>query len=90
MRACRNAIEFNSIPSLRRLIPNGYDGLKLYVKIGVPNASSVDVEACRKVFPYGQATFEARRRTLRVLSCALHVPGCAKLRQARQTAVQRI
>lgn len=57
-RACRNAIEFNSLPALRTLIPGGYENLKLKVKIGVPQPDTVDVEALRKVFPYGTAYFE--------------------------------
>ena len=36
VRACRNAIEFNSIPSINRLVPSGYDGLKLDVILAVP------------------------------------------------------
>eukprot|EP00884_Botryococcus_braunii_P014164 jgi/Botrbrau1/22749/Bobra.0132s0082.1 len=58
VRACRNAIEFNSIPSIRRLVPGGYNNLRLKVKIGVPHPEEVDVEEVRKVFPYGQAFFE--------------------------------
>lgn len=53
VRACRNAIEFNSLPAIRKLVPNGYDGLKLGVKIGVPDPDTVDVEAVKAVFPYG-------------------------------------
>lgn len=36
MRACRNAIEFNSIPSIRQIVPGGYDNMQLRVKIGCP------------------------------------------------------
>ena len=39
-RACRNAIEFNSIPSVSRLVPGGYDNLLLHIKIGVPHPAS--------------------------------------------------
>lgn len=39
-RACRNAIEFNSLPAIKQLVPNGYDGLLLHVKIGVPKPVS--------------------------------------------------
>lgn len=53
MRACRNAIEFNSFPSARMLIPGGYDNMRLHVKIGVPNPGSVDTAALASVFPYG-------------------------------------
>ena len=53
VRAARNAIEFNSIPSIRRLVPGGYDNLMLHVKIGVPHPERVDEEQVKKVFPYG-------------------------------------
>ncbi|KAK9805199.1 hypothetical protein WJX72_005433 [[Myrmecia] bisecta] len=58
VRACRNAIEFNSIPSIKKLVPNGYDGLKLRVKVGTPYPEKVDLEQARRVFPYGQVAFE--------------------------------
>lgn len=35
-RACRNAIEFNSLPSMNELIPGGKANMKLHVKIGTP------------------------------------------------------
>ena len=55
VRAARNAIEFNSIPSIRKLVPNGYEGMKLAVDIAVPEAyhGAVDEDAVRAVFPYG-------------------------------------
>ena len=60
VRACRNAIEFNSIPSIQRLVPDGYDGLKLWVVLAVPPAyqSSLDLTQVAQVFPYGQTKFE--------------------------------
>lgn len=36
-RACRNAIEFNSLPSMGKLIPGGYAAMRLHIKIGVPH-----------------------------------------------------
>ena len=36
MRACRSAIEFNSIPCVEQLVPGGRNGLKLMVKVGTP------------------------------------------------------
>ena len=55
VRAARNAIEFNSIPSIRALVPNGYDGMKLAVDLAVPEAyhEHIDVDAVEAVFPYG-------------------------------------
>ena len=54
VRACRNAIEFNSIPSIQRLVPGGYEALKLHVILAVPPQyqSTLDLEPVRAVFPY--------------------------------------
>jgi uncharacterized protein (TIGR02058 family) len=55
VRACRNAIEFNSIPSIRDIVPGGYDAMKLHIQLGVPEkmVASVDLQKVRDVFPYG-------------------------------------
>ena len=55
VRAARNAIEFNSIPSIRKIVPNGYEGMKLAVDVAVPEAyhEHIDVDAVEAVFPYG-------------------------------------
>jgi len=60
IRACRNAIEFNSIPSINRLVPGGYDNLKLDVLLAVPPKyqSSLDIEQVAQVFPYGSVRFQ--------------------------------
>jgi uncharacterized protein (TIGR02058 family) len=60
VRACRNAIEFNSIPSINRLVPNGYDGLKLDVTLAIPPKyrDSVDLDKVQAVFPYGSIRFQ--------------------------------
>lgn len=59
VRACRNSIEFNSIPSVGRLVPGGYDGLKLSVILGVPQEyqDGLNLEEVKKVFPYGKVEF---------------------------------
>lgn len=59
VRACRNAIEFNSIPSVAKLVPGGYDGLKLSVILGVPQEyqEGLDLNQVKQVFPYGQVEF---------------------------------
>ena len=54
VRACRNAIEFNSIPSIRQIVPGGYDNMKLHIQIGVPKGAELDMDKIRRVFPYGQ------------------------------------
>lgn len=59
VRACRNAIEFNSIPSINRLVPGGYDALKLDVILAVPPKyqDNLDLDAVSAVFPYGDCKF---------------------------------
>jgi uncharacterized protein (TIGR02058 family) len=59
VRACRNAIEFNSIPSINKLVPGGYDALKLDVLLAVPPKyqSTLDLEKVKDVFPYGATKF---------------------------------
>jgi uncharacterized protein (TIGR02058 family) len=60
VRACRNSIEFNSIPSVNRLVPGGYDALKLDVLLAVPPKyrDSLDLEKVQEVFPYGSVRFQ--------------------------------
>jgi uncharacterized protein (TIGR02058 family) len=60
VRACRNAIEFNSIPSIQQLVPNGYDGLKLDVILAVPSKYRPQLELTQvaQVFPYGSVRFQ--------------------------------
>ena len=55
IRACRNAIEFNSIPSIRKLVPGGYENMKVKVILGVPEEykDGLDFEEVLNVFPYG-------------------------------------
>jgi uncharacterized protein (TIGR02058 family) len=60
VRACRNAIEFNSIPSIQRLVPGGYDALKLDVVLAVPAKyrTSLNLDQVQTVFPYGSVRFQ--------------------------------
>lgn len=59
VRACRNAIEFNSIPSVNKLVPGGYDALKLFVILAIPpKYQEIDLDQVAKVFPYGDVKFE--------------------------------
>ena len=55
VRACRNAIEFNSIPSIPKIVPGGYEGMKLKIDIALPEKyhSGLDWQQIRNVFPYG-------------------------------------
>ena len=54
VRACRNAIEFNSVPSVRAVVPGGYAKMKIHVQLGVPENAKVDAGRVREVFPYGE------------------------------------
>ena len=60
VRACRNAIEFNSLPRIGKLVPGGYEGMKLHVQLGVPQAymDAIDEEAVKAVFPYGDCRID--------------------------------
>jgi uncharacterized protein (TIGR02058 family) len=60
VRACRNAIEFNSIPSVQKLVPNGYQGLKLDVILAVPGEyrDGLDLQQVSQVFPYGSIRYQ--------------------------------
>lgn len=53
VRACRNAIEFNSLPAMRDLVPGGRDKMVLKIKVAVPAPETVDVAEIVEVFPYG-------------------------------------
>jgi uncharacterized protein (TIGR02058 family) len=53
-RAARNAIEFNSIPCIKDIVPGGKENMLLRVQIAVPSPETVDHESIRKVFPYGK------------------------------------
>jgi uncharacterized protein (TIGR02058 family) len=56
-RACRNAVEFNSLPVLARLCEGGdLEKMLVRVKLGVPEPflHDVDVSAVKRVFPYGE------------------------------------
>jgi len=54
VRACKDAISFNSLPAISDLIPGGYGGMKLHVLVAAPiDEYPVDVDEVKKVFPYG-------------------------------------
>ena len=48
VRACRNAIEFNSIPCIAEVVPGGRPNMKIKIKLGVP-AEVLDKVAERKI-----------------------------------------
>jgi len=58
VRACRNAIEFNSL-SIQNIIPGGYSSMKLNVILAVPvkYQDGLDLSKVSEVFPYGDIKF---------------------------------
>ena len=63
VRACKDAISFNSIPSISDIVPGGRPTMKLRVQLAVPfveddagqrRQPALDLEAVSDVFPYGQ------------------------------------
>ena len=58
VRACRNAIEFNSV-RITKIIPGGYDALKLDILLGVPQKyqDGLDLSQVETVFPFGKVRF---------------------------------
>lgn len=58
VRACKDAISFNSIPSLGKLVPAG-SAVVLRIQLAVPFDSAgqppeIDLDAVRECFPYGR------------------------------------
>ena len=58
VRACKDAISFNSIPSLGRLVPDGSPPV-LRIQLAVPfddcdQQPRVDFDEVRALFPYGR------------------------------------
>ena len=62
VRAIKDAISFNSIPSLDALVPGGRENIVLRVQLAVPFtvgknmepvAPEIDLDVVRAVFPYG-------------------------------------
>lgn len=62
VRAVQNAIHHNSMPGLRAVLPeHRLENMKVRVKLAVPaDADQLDVEAVKRVLPYGQVTVEVR------------------------------
>jgi len=83
VRACKDAISFNSIPSIQRLVPGGRDAMKLRVQLAVPydddgaTAPAIDLSQCEAVFPYGTVLpIELQRGGARFASgCAVPALG---------------
>jgi uncharacterized protein (TIGR02058 family) len=59
VRACKDAISWNSIPSLERLVPGGNDGVKIRLQLAVPFEAGgakpppIDMSQIEACFAYG-------------------------------------
>lgn len=59
IRACKDAISFNSVPNLETLVPGGRDGIILRIQLAVPfsgeppQVPKIDLVAIESIFPYG-------------------------------------
>ncbi|MFS8630386.1 MAG: Lin0512 family protein [Bacillales bacterium] len=60
VRAVKNAIHYNSMPGIRSVLPgNSLDNMKVNIKLAVPcDKDKLDMEAVKKVIPYGTVTVE--------------------------------
>ena len=60
VRAIKDAISWNSIPSLERLVPGGNGGVKLHLQLAVPFEADgkkpphIDMEEIEACFAYGR------------------------------------
>uniref|UniRef100_A0A7S0BU41 Uncharacterized protein n=1 Tax=Rhodosorus marinus TaxID=101924 RepID=A0A7S0BU41_9RHOD len=63
VRACKDAMAFNSLPGLRKVLPNG-DLNKMVVKVtlGVPDGyiGQIDLDQVRAVFPYSSVNVDLK------------------------------
>ena len=48
VRACRNAFTALIDPSIRQIVPGGYDNMSFHIQIGVPKGAVLDLEKIRQ------------------------------------------
>jgi len=76
VRACKDAMAFNSLPGLTKVLPNG-DLNKMVVKVtlGVPNEfiGKINLDEVRAVFPYGSVLVDLKPGGLTV-SAGIFLP----------------
>ena len=91
VRACRNAIEFNSIPSITAIIPGGYADMALRVTLAIPSAlaSSLDLDRVKAVFPYGRKEIVVTVSALAALSKTAFYPLTCAFLQLRDPIARR-
>lgn len=59
-RAVENAIHYNSMPGMVKILPNGdLNKMKVNVKLAIPeDLDKLDTEKIKKLIPYGTVTVE--------------------------------
>lgn len=59
-RAVKDAIHYNSLPGIRKIIPGGdINNMRVHVKLALPtDLDKLDEEKIKKLLPYGQVTVE--------------------------------
>lgn len=76
VRAVRNAIEFNSLPAFKRLLPSkDLNDMRIVVKLGVPDGfvEGVEKESVKKALPFGDVQVEVVTGGLAV-SSGINIP----------------
>jgi len=59
-RAVKDAIHYNSMPGMRKILPDGdINNMKVNVKLAIPkDLEELDKEMIKKLIPYGTVTVE--------------------------------
>lgn len=59
-RAVENAIHYNSLPGMRKILPNGdLNEMKVHVKLAIPkDLDQLDKNKIKELIPYGTVTAE--------------------------------
>lgn len=59
-RAVKDAIHYNSLPGMRKIVPDGnLDTMKVNVKLAIPkDLEKLDKEKIKALIPYGTVTIE--------------------------------
>lgn len=61
-RAVENAIHYNSMPGMAKILPDGdLNNMKVNVKLGIPSdLEKLDQDRIKKLIPYGTVTVEVQ------------------------------
>lgn len=62
-RAVKNAIHYNSLPGMRKILPNGdLEKMKVNVKLAIPkDLDQLDEKKIKELIPYGTVTVEVMK-----------------------------